>query len=125
MKNTFTESDLILLSAALLLNNNEAARLTVSEKVVAEIGKFRAALDRLNKKVCAMMGDSKAQDDAPNILIRVSGGLVQGVSCNIPGATCWVLDDDALEDEEHDEDADDLTERFERLCSSPGYDGIY
>ncbi len=138
MKNTFTESELILLSNAIILaiqNNNEAAKMTVSEKVTEEIGKSSAALGRLNGKICAMMGDDKAQNDAPNILIRVTGGMVQGVSCNIPGATCWVLDDDALEaeddededaeDEDAEDRADEQIEEFERLCSSPGYDGIY
>ena len=58
-------------------------------------------------------------EDAPNILINVSGGLVQNVSCNIPGASCAV----------YDEDADDYTEEeeneYDRLSHSPGYDWIY
>lgn len=33
-------------------------------------------------------------DPDPNILIYVSGGMVHGVSCNIPGAICEVYDED-------------------------------
>lgn len=83
------------------------------------------------RPVRAVGWNGKPADAAPNILIRVAGGMVQGVSCNIPGATCWVLDDDALEaeaDEDAETGADDAgkqTAEFECLCASPEYTGIY
>lgn len=71
------------------------------------------------RPVRAVRWGGKAEEDAPNILIYVSGGLVQGVSCNIPGATCRVYDEDT--DGFTDEDADER----DRLCSRYDYTGIY
>ena len=71
------------------------------------------------RPVRAVRWEGAAEEDAPNILISVSGGMVQGVSCNIPGATCRVYDEDTEEFTDEDE------EELERLCSRYDYEGIY
>ena len=55
----------------------------------------------------------------PNILVCVDGGLVQGVACNIPGATCKIYDSDTEEYTEEDE------AELNVLGNSPGYTWIY
>ena len=62
MKNTFTQEELIMISNSLVLavwSNNEAAKQTISHKVIEEIKKSNSAICELNKKVCSMMEDDK------------------------------------------------------------------
>lgn len=95
--NTFTNNELLLISNALLLaiqNNNEAAKLTVSEKVVEEIGRSSKELQALNSKVCAFV-DSEQNSDT-EILIEVNGGAVQSVYTNAnPPVSVTVCDRDS------------------------------
>lgn len=58
----FTDSELELLSAALIIaiqNNNEAAKRTVSQKAVADLIVCNTALQTLNTKICNMMEDEQ------------------------------------------------------------------
>ena len=61
----FSNEELELLSAALIIaiqNNNEAAKLTVSQKAVSDLIICNTALRKLNTKICNLMEES---DDAP------------------------------------------------------------
>lgn len=56
----------------------------------------------------------------PNILICVSGGLVQDVFCDIPGAVCEIFDADTNEYYEENKD-----EYYNRLMGTGNYKQIY
>ena len=66
-----------------------------------------------------LLNDWYEEQERPNILIGVSGGIVQGVSCNLPDATCKIYDADT---EEYTKETD---EEFTRLANTPGYKWIY
>lgn len=122
--NAFTENELYLLSEgvlSLIREAGEAAKRVRSEKIIDEISAYRAGLRDLNSKLCRLMrGDwEKAENADPNILVYVSGGLVQGVSCNIPGATCEVFDADA---EEH---TDEREAYYDTLLTDGNYKAIW
>lgn len=122
--NDFTENELHLLSEgilSLIREAGEAAKRVRSEKIIDDIAAYRAGLRDLNSKLCRLMhGDGeKAENADPNILVYVSGGLVQFVSCNIPGATCDVFDADA---EDH---TDEREAYYDTLLTDGNYKSIW
>ena len=58
----FSEEELELLSTVIVLaiqRNNDAAKLSSSQKAVADLASHNAVLQHLNTKICAMMEDEQ------------------------------------------------------------------
>lgn len=121
---TFTNNELYMLSEAILCAigaNNRAVELACGEKAITALIEANQRLRDLNNKVCEMMADEDGkietadEDDKPNVLIKVYGGMVQSVYSRIPEAVSVAVYDE--DDDEYyngpDAEFNDLYNRHE------------
>lgn len=122
-RKVFTPDELYLLSGAVLCaiaGNNRAAEAACGDLAISALQEANRQLRDLNTKICAMMEpEEKTENDRPDVLVHVYGGMVQAVYSSIPGATCEVYDADT---EEYDDGPD---AEFNDLRNRPEYKVIW